>query len=329
VYDNNKGVPGAVQYKDKVHTTQYFLFAQLNATIATKVLLQAGVSSNELRYWYNRITDSIDVYPLIKKAGPTISPRFAASYIITNGISFYATIAKGFSPPTLAEVRPSTGIFATNLEAEYGWNYEAGIKGSILRNKLDYNASFYYFKLKNAIVVREDYTGADYYINAGGTIQKGVEIWLNAHIINDQKKFITALNVWNSFSYQPYRFDEYIIGSTAYSGNKLTGVPRIINVSGADIKTRGNFYANITFNYTSSTPLNDANTVYAKRYHLLLLKFGKEFTLSKFVINAFAGADNLLNETYSLGNDLNAFGGRYFNPAPKRNYYAGVNLNFN
>jgi iron complex outermembrane recepter protein len=31
-----------------------------------------------------------------------------------------------------------------------------------------------------------------------------------------------------------------------------------------------------------------------------------------------------LNETYSLGNDLNVFGGRFYQPSPTRNYYLGV-----
>jgi iron complex outermembrane receptor protein len=37
----------------------------------------------------------------------------------------------------------------------------------------------------------------------------------------------------------------------------------------------------------------------------------------------------LLDEKYSLGNDLNAFGGRYFNAAPERNYFGGVKFYFN
>jgi iron complex outermembrane receptor protein len=40
----------------------------------------------------------------------------------------------------------------------------------------------------------------------------------------------------------------------------------------------------------------------------------------------FVGANNLLNEIYSLGNDINAAGGRYFNAAPALNYYAGLSL---
>jgi len=33
-----------------------------------------------------------------------------------------------------------------------------------------------------------------------------------------------------------------------------------------------------------------------------------------------------LDEQYSLGNDLNAALGRFFQPAPDRNYYGGVKL---
>jgi iron complex outermembrane receptor protein len=45
-------------------------------------------------------------------------------------------------------------------------------------------------------------------------------------------------------------------------------------------------------------------------------------------LKLFIGGDNLLNEKYSLGNDINGFGGRYYNAAPGRNYYAGIVVNF-
>jgi iron complex outermembrane receptor protein len=38
------------------------------------------------------------------------------------------------------------------------------------------------------------------------------------------------------------------------------------------------------------------------------------------------GVDNLLDEQYSLGNDVNGFGGRYFNAAAGRNYYVSLQL---
>jgi len=72
-------------------------------------------------------------------------------------------------------------------------------------------------------------------------------------------------------------------------------------------------------------PLDDANTVFAKSYTLLGSRVGyKSSFIRKMPIDFFAGADNLLDQTYSLGNDLNAAGGRYFNAAAGRNYYAGL-----
>jgi iron complex outermembrane receptor protein len=49
---------------------------------------------------------------------------------------------------------------------------------------------------------------------------------------------------------------------------------------------------------------------------------------SSLGLELFAGADNLLNEQYSLGNDINAFGKRYYNPSPINNYFGGLIVNF-
>jgi len=58
-------------------------------------------------------------------------------------------------------------------------------------------------------------------------------------------------------------------------------------------------------------------------------KAGWQITSNKKTkLEIYAGVGNLLNEKYSLGNDLNAVGNRYYNPAPLRNYYIGVNAGF-
>jgi iron complex outermembrane receptor protein len=48
--------------------------------------------------------------------------------------------------------------------------------------------------------------------------------------------------------------------------------------------------------------------------------------LGNWNLEIFAGVDNLLDATYSLGNDLNAFAGRFYQPAPTRNGYGGVKV---
>jgi iron complex outermembrane receptor protein len=85
----------------------------------------------------------------------------------------------------------------------------------------------------------------------------------------------------------------------------------------------------ISYNYTGKTPLNDANTVYSSSYQLVGSKISWEYNyLNRYIFLLFGGVENILNVSYSLGNDLNAVGNRYYNPAPGRNYFAGIQLKF-
>lgn len=82
----------------------------------------------------------------------------------------------------------------------------------------------------------------------------------------------------------------------------------------------------IDANYYGASPvfLTDANAAQANAYHLLGAKIGYRKKWNKINVTLYAGADNLLNETYSLGNDINAAAGRYYNAAPKRNFFTGA-----
>ena len=42
----------------------------------------------------------------------------------------------------------------------------------------------------------------------------------------------------------------------------------------------------------------------------------------------FAGVNNLFDEDYSANVRINAFGGRYFEPAPTRNAYGGLTVSY-
>ena len=257
-----------------------------------------------------------------------VTPRMAVLYRLTKNVSLYMLAAKGFSPPALAELRPSDGNYYGDLGAEYGWNYETGIKGEMFDNCLHFDIAAYFFSLQNAIVRRTNTSGAEYFINAGGTRQNGMETLLKYQLIKTNKQFISRLNLWSSYSYQPYRFTNYQQAAINYSGNELTGVPQNIWVSGMNLETSGGGYLNISINATSSLPLTDANDVYAAGYQLVQCKFGYQKTKVGKQWHLFAGVDNLLNQIYSLGNDINTVGKRYYNPASGRNIFAGIHYRF-
>jgi iron complex outermembrane receptor protein len=132
-----------------------------------------------------------------------------------------------------------------------------------------------------------------------------------------------------SYTYHNFWFQDYkkATGSenVDYTGKKLTGTAKTISVTTLDLKHKNGFFLHVSGNLTGRIPLNDENTVYSESYQLLTAKTGFEKAVNTSVqFRFYIGMDNILNEKYSLGNDLNAFGGRYYNPSPERNIYGGI-----
>jgi len=236
----------------------------------------------------------------------------------------FASISKGFSPPTLAELLPSTAPINTNLQAEEGINYELGSSVYLLKNKLHIEATGFYFKLYNALVSRKDSTNADYYVNAGNSKQKGIELSAD-YAIAFTSKVLDYLVIKSAYTYSDFKYGDFQKGSTSFSGKYLPSVPKNTFSFLADVQFKKGFYFNSTYYLASKIFLDDANTATANTYHILGSRIGWKTTQkTKLSLNFYAGGDNLLNETYSLGNDINAAGARYYNAAAKRNYYVGV-----
>jgi iron complex outermembrane receptor protein len=237
----------------------------------------------------------------------------------------FTTVAKGFSPPSISELLPSTSVISTSLEAETGTNYEAGVRLSPFTSLLYIQLSGYYFRLNNTLVQRRDNTGADFFINAGNTKQKGVDISVSYNAgLNIEGT--SSISLRGAYTYAYYRYGSFTRDTINLSGKKLPSVPAntISLLADVDVKS---LYANASYYYASQIFLNDVNTASAKGYHLLGLRLGWKKTFKqKLMVNIYAGADNLLDEVYSLGNDINDARGRYFNTAAPRNYYGGVAL---
>jgi iron complex outermembrane receptor protein len=255
-------------------------------------------------------------------------PRFAFSYQVSDNVVWRNSVSRGYSPPAVAEIRASNQLINTSLQPESGWNYETGIR---LRNNNDrfwLDASVFYYQLQDAIVRRVTDADTEFFLNAGGTDQIGFESQISGWLIApDATGVIRGLQLKNSLTINHFKFRDYLNAASNFSGNKLTGVPDEVIVSSLDINLPSSVSLFLQHNYTSKIPLNDANNVFAKSYHLLQFRTSWKTNLNlKTNVEVFAGADNVLNQKYSLGNDMNAFGGRYYNAAPLRNFFAGLKL---
>jgi iron complex outermembrane receptor protein len=324
-FKNMNGKPGAVLTNDDVHNSTWSVFAQADFRFRHDLNITAGVSINKSSINVKRL--SMPSLPEQKKSYDNeAAPRLAISKKIFADFYLYGSVAKGFSPPTTAEVLPSTSVISTYLNAEHGVNYEGGFKTDALHRKLYLEANIFYYQLKDAIVQRRDATNGDYYINAGSTKQKGIEsqasyLLIPAHSVIKNTRF------WISYTWNDFTYDEFKQLTNDYSGKRLPGVAKNTIAAGVDVLSTHGVYINITYNYSDPMFLNDANSEAAASYNLLGARAGwKKDWGKKKKLEIFAGIDNAFDVTYSLGNDFNAAGGRYYNAAARQNFYTGISL---
>lgn len=346
-YQNRAGTPGPLRYNDEIRTLTGFGFAQADYELPAGFLLTAGASYNRLRYRIARVSDAAtrpDAYEVERNFRPQVSPRVALLKELTPLISAYASVSSGFSPPTEEDIRPSDASLNTALQAERGTSYEVGTRGKLLGNRLVFDVAAYDFRLRQTIVARSDEQGTQLFANSGNTRQRGVEAalsgWLwqrTVVVVGDVRPDLTkassaapgeealGLRAFASYTYNHYRFGRYESGGRDFSGNRLTGTAPHTLTAGLDYNEKRGFYLSPTVNHQARIFLNDANTEAAPGYWTFGARAGWRRTIKRRLqTDVFGGLDNATNRRYSLGNDLNGFGGRYFQPAPGRNWYGGV-----
>jgi iron complex outermembrane receptor protein len=322
IYKNVGGNPDSLRSSDEINNQQAFVFAQASVDVKTWTII-AGASLNKLRVKFERFTPATPGKQS-RTFNNEVAPRLAVMKKL-GSINLYSSVSKGFSPPTTAELLPTGGAINFGLNAEEGTNYDLGLKATFFQNLyVDINAFTY--ALKSAIVQRRTPGGGDFYDNAGSTKQHGIETYLSYSLFTGAGKFNKGL-LWLSHTWHNFHYRDFKQLTNDFSGNLLPSIAPHTVSSGFDVSMKNGLHGALTYYYTDKIALNDANSEYANAYHLLGAKVGYERSIkNKFRIKMTAGVENLFNQSYSLGNDINGFGGRYYNAAPLRNFYAALVL---
>ena len=329
-FGNRSGQPDTLNFDDELRARQAIFFASAALELPYDISLTVGLSHNRLTYDIYRLVDvALDSSYRVKKSfDPVWMPRVGLTKALSPQIATHASISYGFSPPALEEIRTNEGSINVGLEAERGINYELGVRGNAT-STLAFDLTGFFFRLNETIVQQQSERGTTLFTNTGSTHQRGLELSTTWFAIEKGEGGMRQLQFQGAYTYHYFKFNQYVKEGEDFSGNRLTGVaPHILVLSWQATARFGGFF-NGSYNHTSRIPLDDANSVYANGYHLVQAKLGYQHSLpGRATFQVFAGVDNALNQRYSLGDDLNAFGGRYFQPSAGRNYYAGIKLGF-
>jgi len=328
LYDNNDGFVGAMREDAELFTHQLSSFVQAQFQLPYQLNFTVGTSYNFVQYnihdFMQAMADSSQ-FIRTKRLPAIFSPRIALSKQFKQHLAAYASLSYGFAPPLVDEIILPTGAVNNNLTAEQGINYELGFRGSVFKQFVHFDISAYSLPLRNEII--SDGQQAPTYYNAGRTLHRGIEALIYALPIKNSAQ---QLKLWSSYTYHQFIFTQHVEESNDFSGNTMPGTAPHMLAAGLDLTTNFGLVFTTQANYYSQMPLNNANTAFAPAYTLLHAKLSYQRTIAqKYNFELFGGVNNLLNTKYSAFHALNAFGQRYYNPSPTRNYYVGCNFGLN
>jgi iron complex outermembrane recepter protein len=325
-------VKGANRYLDEISATQSSIFFQGQWVLPHAFVLTSGLSFNTQRCDFERFPVLVNVAKINISDKPVVpfSPRISLLKGIGKKSSFFVNFSNGFSSPTAQELVASVQN-APNFEllkAEKGLNKEVGFKH--LNNGF-WNTELVYFQqnIQNGLVRNLTASGNEYFLNTGEILQNGLEFSNNFNLVKASKPgFFKTAQIALNFVYNDFTYRKFSSGINDFAGKELPGVSKYNGLLKIDLEQKSGVFVNFDLNYLSKMPLNDVNTVYSPDAFISQVRAGYSRALGRFGLKIYGGIDNLLNEKYSAGYDFNAFGNRFFNPSPPRNFNGGLKLEF-
>ena len=112
------------------------------------------------------------------------------------------------------------------------------------------------------------------------------------------------------------------------AGNVIPGTAENVLFGEISYQHPRGWFGSVDVLYTDEQFANNANTAVNDNYTLSNVRFGYELETGSLLVTPFISVNNLFDETYNGNVRINAFGGRFFEPAPGRNAFAGVSLNY-
>ncbi len=309
-FKNNFGLKGdrTLSQMENFDTTGIYLVSQTNFN--SGLLLRYGV-----RYDINSIgIDSNNKVNLDK-----INPSLGFSYAINSSDNIFFSFGTSFETPTLNELsnNPDGSGFNKDLNSNNAVNYEIGWRKSL--SNIAFEAVAYITNSDNEILPYEIelFPGKNFYRNVGSTLRQGIEISSSVSF----KGGLFNLN----YTLSKNRFKDFILDGDDLSENLIPGIPsQMIDLELLLKLSRGRSLI-LTNRLIGERYADNLNETLVSSYNIFNVKYSKEiFKQSEFSL----GVNNLFNEEFYDNIRINAFGKRYYEPAPKRNFYFGINFSF-
>jgi iron complex outermembrane receptor protein len=317
-FDNNQGERGDLTFDQQERVDSTGFYVQGSYDLSDDLTISAGLRYDELTFDINDrfLVDGDDSGEI---DFDEISPSVGLNYSFGEHVVF-GSFSRSFETPTTTELAnpDSSGGFNQSLAPQLADSYEVGIKGE--RNGTFYELSVFRIDLTDELVPFElaASPGRTFYANAGRSDRTGIE-----SAISWQHE--SGFGAEFSYTYSDFTFEEFVDeNGNDVAGAELPGLPQHFGYAGLSYRTDDGLLARLESVYSGSLYADSANTTEVDSYVVTNFRTSNEYQSGNWLIRPYFGINNIFNERYFSNIRINAFGGRFYEPAPDRNVYLGV-----
>lgn len=315
---NDAGTPGSDRILEQRETVQTFAaYSFVNVSITDRLSASAGLRADQIQFeMEDRLLDNGDQSG--SRSFSAITPSIGLAYTWTQA-TLYGNYRSAFETPTTTELvnRPDlTGGFNPNVDPQQTKGFEIGLRGIVTAWSLNYDIALYSMNIEDRLTPFTTEEGGDrtFYRNAGRNLHQGIEFAVDLTPIEGLT--LSAMHTSNAFEYKD---DEL-------SGARLPGVPDSRTLLAGRYATNA-LWAQLSFESVSSYFVDDENTQKNEAYQVVDLNLGhRGINAGTLTLQPFFSINNLFDVQYSGSVIINAFGGRYYEPAPGRTFQLGLNV---
>ena len=309
-YLNLNGAQGSLSFSQLESFGSFGIYI-LDEVRWEKVLLRTSLRYDDLRLGADSVSED--------QTYQVLNPSVGLSYEVAPQQRLFANFSSSFETPALSELSANpSGAEGLNLELKpaRALNYEFGWKGLWAKTRME--ANVFFIESTNEILPyeMEAFPGRSFYRNAGATQRWGVEVFGSYQW--------EQWELQASMTQAQYRFTE----NNTSEGNTLPGIPNSQFFLQLGYTSLQNWQFQLTGEHIGSLYADTANAVQIEAFQKVRLLGGKTIALGNLELNLFAGINNLFDVRYFDNIRLNAFGGRYYEPAPGRNAFFGLSAAF-
>lgn len=319
-YDNEQGERGDLQLDQIESALGTGLFVRNVTALTPRWDLSLGARHDDIEF---EISDRflVDGDDSGDRRFQETSWFAGTGVVLSPGHRAFINAGTSFESPTFTEfANPGGGGgFNPDVEPEQAESMELGLRGTAGRN-LEYELTGFAIRVDDELVSYQlNPGGRDFFRNAGRSARDGVELAFDLAL---------AQGAWfrGMFSAGRFEFRRFKADGEDFSGNRIPGLPEEQAFFEFGVGRDQPFMAAINVQLTGDLYADDANETRVSGHSVVNARTAWRRDIGQWHVEPWAGLNNITDEQYNSNVRINSFGGRFFEPAPERNWHAGVSV---